>query len=99
MSCFGAALCIQPSYASGHSNIVGLLSNYGKAHEEGSQYRTVLISYHNLTELAAGLGTVMRDMGPTEEAVVFYNRAVNLPPNRADHHDKCSNYIQRSKLY
>lgn len=49
------------------------------------------MSNPNLAEAAAGLGTALRDMGRTEEAVSYYDRAVALQPNAADHHANLAN--------
>lgn len=49
------------------------------------------MSNPSLPEAAAGLGTALRDMGRTEEAVACYTRAVALQPGAADHHANLAN--------
>ena len=71
--------------------LCGVLGDQGKPHEAEEQYRAGLVTDPNLAEAAAGLGTALRDMGRTDEAV-------RLQPEAADHNQSCK-YIQRLKSY
>jgi len=87
VTCFRAAVQLQPDYAEAHCNLGVVLHDLGRFTDAVASYRTALKFAPNDANTHTKLANALRSLGRLEEATASYHEALQIQADNAEAHN------------